>query len=333
MPQDTTIYWDGNGRLPALIDSLPLEQQQTVLEMIHEQKKALTYTDPNGPYYFVVGFTILFSLAAIYSNYKTKRSKNQHPLKNDDDHLPTIPPPPVALYYKGNTLNFEDKLIKEVLNKHSPFYNKLNDDGKIKFGRRLKKFIYEKTFIIHDVSGFKEMPILISATAIQISFGLDRYLLPNFDTFNIYPGEFIGTHPFLRILAGNVTGKTINLSWKHFLEGFQYPDDGQNVGMHELAHALHYQTFVAEVNIDREFKDGFVDFDSTGNKVFGLEKVAGGGLYTSYAMRDFQEFWAESVEIFFEKPLQMKNTYPDLYAAMSDLLNQDPAGIHSGDLA
>ena len=330
MPQDTTIYWDGYGRLPAIIDSLPRSQKQQVLENIYQvrddQKDA--YSDPSGTYLFLVVFILLFSMAAIYSNKKTRQSNTESLALAEDEDMPAPIPLPSALVYPGNTLNFNDELIDSVLTRRFPYYNRQNDADKEKFVKRLKRFMALKTFIIHDVSGFKEMPLLICATAIQISFGLDKYLLPNFDTFNIYPREFIGTYPSIRVLIGNVSGNTINLSWKHFLDGFQYAADGQNVGIHELAHALYYQTFIVEKNVDKEFRNTFIDFNSYGNKVYDIEKQAGPGLYSEYAIKDFQEFWAESVEIFFERPQQMKTRYPELYAAMSDLLNQDPAGLY-----
>ncbi len=325
MPQDTTIYWDGNSPLPPEIDSLTFEQ---VTASSPGQQEFINDDDNSGTLFIFLSFTVIIVLVALYNNFLTKQ-----PLKNDKDPdldegilLPVIQNH--LLVYAGNSLKFDDELLEDILIKRFPFYDSLSETDKVKFIKRLRRFIDIKTFIIHDISGFKEMPILISATAIQISFGLDKYLLPNFDTFNIYPKEFLGTHPFVRFLIGNVTGNTINLSWKHFLEGFKYPDDGQNVGMHEIAHALYYQTFVVEKNVDKEFRDTFTDFDSHGNKVYNLEKLDGPGLYSDYAMRDFQEFWAESVEIFFEKPVQMKAVYPGLYATMSDLLNQDPAGSH-----
>ena len=325
MPQDTTIFWDGYGQIPAIIDTLPLSQRQEVLEAIFRHREEASHTDPSGTYIFLVVFIILFSIAAIYSNNKTKRSKHENTGSGDGNDLLSSTTVPTVLVYSGSRLNFTDELLAQVLARRFPFYNSLNEADQSKFIRRLKKFIALKTFIIHDSSGFKEMPILISATAVQICFGLEKYLLPNFDTFNIYPCEFIGTYPSIRVLIGNVTGNTINLSWKHFLEGFQAKSDGQNVGIHEMAHALYYQAFVVEKNVDREFRDTFTDFNSSGNKVYDMEKLPGWGLYSEYAIRDFQEFWAESVEIFFEKPLQMKALYPELYAAMSDLLNQDPS--------
>lgn len=236
----------------------------------------------------------------------------------------TVTYAPKQLVYNGDELNFSAEVLTIVLTKHSSYFNKLDNLGKDKFIHRLQKFIAVKTFIIHDDSGFREMPILISAAAIQLSFGFDKYLLFSFPNIHIYPEEFLGVHPFIRFLEGNVSGSNINISWKHFLDGFKYPDDGQNVGLHEMAHAYHFQNFETGTHEDQDFVDNFPKYNTYANKAFSSEALPGNDLYTDYALKDFQEFWAESVEIFFEKPVQLKVTYPDLYIAMCDLMNQQP---------
>ena len=117
------------------------------------------------------------------------------------------------------------------------------------------------------------MPILISAAAIMLSFGLNNYLLPHFKFIHIFPAEFIGVNPFLRVLAGNVSGRSIRISWKHFLEGYQFPNDGENVGLHEMAHAYYFQNFETSKNPDENFVTHFPAFNSFGNKVFQQEKI------------------------------------------------------------
>jgi Mlc titration factor MtfA (ptsG expression regulator) len=229
------------------------------------------------------------------------------------------------LRYEGSALNFTGTELNAILNKRSPFYTRLNPFEKEKFLKRLKKFISRKTFNIHDNSGFKEMPVLISASAIQLSFGLEYYLLPDFPVINIFPQEFLGVHPNIRFLEGNVSDSSINISWKHFLNGFSIPDDGQNVGLHEMAHAYYYQNLQCRECEDQQFKKIYPSYELTANKVYEQEQKPGYDLYTEYAMKNFQEFWAESVEIFFEKPLVLKTSYPQLYDAMRSLLQQDTA--------
>lgn len=229
------------------------------------------------------------------------------------------------LTYYGDELNFAEEEIIAVLIKHLPYYSELNEPDQNKFIKRLTEFIEDKTFKIHDHSGFREMPMLISASAIQLSFGLDKYLLPNFRFINIYPEEFVEVVPAIRFLEGNVSGHSINISWKYFLRGFQLPGDGENVGLHEMAHAYYYQSFGPCDEKDNEFVHTFNNFDNCGNDVFKNLSANVNGIYTDYAKRNFQEFWAESVEIFFEKPLEMKNTYPMLYQSVREVLKQDPA--------
>jgi Mlc titration factor MtfA (ptsG expression regulator) len=43
----------------------------------------------------------------------------------------------------------------------------------------------------------------------------------------------------------------------------------------------------------------------------------------NYAATNYNEFWAVCVETFFEKPGQLNEQMPELYEALSDLLNQN----------
>ncbi|MDX2048581.1 MAG: zinc-dependent peptidase [Chitinophagaceae bacterium] len=227
------------------------------------------------------------------------------------------------LVYNGEDLDFTDELLRKILIKHFPYFVKLIPPDQEKFLTRLKKFIHTKIFIIHDVKGYREMPILISAAAIQLTFGLGKYLMPHFSIIQVYPQEFIAMEP-MRILIGNVSGNTINIAWKQFLEGYRNRFDNQNLGLHEMAHALYYQNLETDEYIDKGFKDSFHLFTSWGDKIYAMEQKVSIGLYTEYSMKSFQEFWAETIEIFFKHPERLKEHYPDLYQVICDLLCQDP---------
>ena len=288
---------------------------------------------PRIKFLFVFGLLLLFSLlfniwpAVIVFGFilvigflVTSKESN----KEWDDQLTHDDAGMRIRCYYGDDLHFTNETITAILIKHFPFFSSLQPGEKQKFITRLNKFIAIKTFKIHDATGFREMPVLISATAIQLSFGLEEYLLPQFEFIHIYPEEFLRTSPSLRYLEGNVSGQSINISWKHFLEGFEYPADGQNVGLHEMAHALYYQSLKAEENTDDNFRNHFTKFNGSANKALEQEKSPGNDLYSEYGLRNLQEFWGESVEIFFERPTEMNERYPTLYAAMRELLNQDP---------
>jgi hypothetical protein len=44
----------------------------------------------------------------------------------------------------------------------------------------------------------------------------------------------------------------------------------------------------------------------------------------NYAFTDFEEFWAVSVEAFFELPAELKACLPGLYKSLCKVLSQDP---------
>ncbi len=179
-----------------------------------------------------------------------------------------------SLVYKGKDLKFSTEEIEAILSKRFPYFNTLSAGEKFRFLQRHKKFMGQKVFRIHDKSGFKEMPVLITATAIQLSLGLDEYMLPHYEFINIFPEEFLGIGPHIRFLEGNVSGNTINISWKHFLQGYANIENGQNVGLHEMAHAYYCQNMVCEDERDHTFVKAYGNFDMLSSTVFKNEQLS-----------------------------------------------------------
>lgn len=233
------------------------------------------------------------------------------------------PVPRRSLIYKGSEFDFSDEEMVAILDRYSFYYRNLNTEKKQKFLFRLKQFISKKYFIIHDEGGFKEMPVLICAAAIQISLGLEEYILPHFSHIHIFPEEFIGISPTFRFLQGNVSGHCIHLSWKHFLHDIKNISDGENVGLHEMAHAYYYQNFETGEAVSKEFVSKFEGFNHYGDKILKKELEPGNELYSDYGLRNMYEFWAESIELFFEKPAALKYKYPELYDIIKNILKQD----------
>lgn len=339
MPQDTTVqyYYDGeyitvSGPKDS-IDSLYEAYLRNRSEIISTIQDAVpeTAAERESGEKDVVFFLFLFIVMAAIVLYKLQSKLHPRPERNVSDYSDRPPQQPGTVFhstgkltYRGDKLEFSDIELDTVLNKHFPYYCQLSIANKERFLHRLTKFISRKIFVIHDESGFKEMPILISASAIQLSFGLDKYLLPHFSHIHIFPEEFIGYHPTLRILEGNVSGHSVNLSWKHFLNGYQLPDNGQNVGLHEFAHAFYFQYFETGNHVEMDFVETFPLFDACGSEAFEMEQQRTERLYSDYALRNFQEFWAESIEIFFERPADMKQQYDELYRSICEILEQDP---------
>jgi Mlc titration factor MtfA (ptsG expression regulator) len=223
--------------------------------------------------------------------------------------------------YEGSNLGLTDDEITGILIKYYPYYNRLWPTVQYRFQQRLFTFIKSKSFIIYSQQPYKEMPVLTSAAAIHLTLGLDEYLLPWFKYICIHTEAYFASDS-LRVLAGNVEGEMITVAWDQLLKGIKNETDGNNVGLHEMAHALYYQLAVVDNNQAVNFSENFENIMQEGVEVYKL-KDARHILYSDYAYRNLQEFWAESVEIFFEKPAEMQKSYPQIYETIKDLLKQD----------
>lgn len=224
--------------------------------------------------------------------------------------------------YKGNQLDLMHYEIETILHKYFTYYRNLDKHLQFRFFDRILKFMYSKNFLIYSNEPFKEMPVLISAAAVQISFGLDDFELPHYNYIKVHKEEYFATNS-LRVLAGNVEGKSITLAWNHLLKGYYDYTDGNNVGLHEMAHALYYQ----EIIVDEDYEEGFVNHFNNlmkdGEYILQL-KICPHQLYSSYAFTNLQEFWAVSVELFFERALELQNAYPNIFLHLQNILKQNP---------
>jgi Mlc titration factor MtfA (ptsG expression regulator) len=166
--------------------------------------------------------------------------------------------------------------------------------------------------------------VLISGAAVQLTFGLRNYLMDYFDVIHVMRKEYV-LNSDKETYYGHVSRNGIHISWNRFREGYGDYTDSVNVGLHEMAHALQFDVYLGlEDHHDRGFKDRLSDFSEEGRPVFRAMRKGMSHLLDDYAMTNFDEFWAVSVETFFENPEEFREKLPALYQEMSVLLNQDP---------
>ncbi len=234
---------------------------------------------------------------------------------------PLLESTPEYLVYPGNTLHLADEIIHDILIKHHPYYTQLDPKLKLIFILRIQYFLQQKVFIIHDTKGYREMPILVSASAVQLTMGLKHFSLPWFQYIQIQPDAYFAKDSS-RLLAGNVAGNSITVAWKYLLDGYKNSNDGSNVGLHEMAHALYYQFIHADEVKKKRFVQCFNAIVEDGIEIFSAGKIPG-GLFIDDAYKNLHEIWAVSIELFFEKPITLQFQYPNLFDTISDLLRQD----------
>jgi Mlc titration factor MtfA (ptsG expression regulator) len=220
--------------------------------------------------------------------------------------------------YEGKHMEFDN-----ALSRYNPYYKSLSKACKDRFMDRVVRFMEHKHFQYVDLEPEDNMPLLISAAAIQLTFGLEHYLLDYFENIFILKDNYrygMYNMPF----EGHVSEDGIYLSWNNFMKESADYTDGQNLGLHEMAHALTYVNFSVDDGRDWPFHDRFKEFSVIARPIFDQMKAGGATFLSAYAATNYQEFWAVSVESFFERPTSFKIQLPQLYSALCTLLNQDP---------
>jgi Mlc titration factor MtfA (ptsG expression regulator) len=327
MQDTTTVAYD-----TTIYEPPPKEAINTIIkqeELTVQEKKQ--NDDLFGEPLIVFGFILLI----MWLIYKAQKKgpvadfiERYFPTVDNEDgnyytNVNTAIPQSNDLVYYGKDLKFTEEEITTMLEKYLPYYYHLNNELKQKFTERLQNFIPQKTFIICADGGYKEMPVLLSAAAIQLTFGLEDYELEHYEYIKIHVEEYFADDS-LRVLAGHVEDNTITIAWNQFLKGFKDAGDGVNVGLHEMSHALYYQHIVIDNGREKEFCKYYNEVMTEGAEVYELKKTTH-ILFTDYAFKNLQEFWAESVEVFFERPDAMRANYPDLFNSIKELLQQDPS--------
>lgn len=217
----------------------------------------------------------------------------------------------------------KDEALHKFLDSAFYFYKLLSNIEQLMFRKRLKLLLKSKWF-----AGRKElvvsdsMILILGASMVQISFGLNRFYFPKFNRVIVFPDVF-----YSRLFEQNLKGLTVYhsgvvfISWPHFEQGFANPNDKVNLGLHEFAHALYLDYYG-----NRLMKNGFSRWTDIATEVFNeMQHQSDSHFLRKYAASNIHEFWAVCVEHFFEAPVEFQAELPQLYLATAKVLKQDMA--------
>ena len=155
----------------------------------------------------------------------------------------------------------------------------------------------------------------------------------------IYPSAFLtqrGAHDGHLIHENNhaTLGESwargpVILSWDHALQGGLDPEDGHNVVIHEFAHqldGLSGHTDGIPILRKGQAYAGWeaAMLDAYHDHVARLERGEH-TLIDPYGATNHEEFFAEAIVTFFERPQALRREEPALYGQLAQLLALDPA--------
>ncbi len=222
---------------------------------------------------------------------------------------------------------------KNALQQHFTYYQNLSEKHKKVFEQRVQRFIDLKEFVPRNFRGIPdEIKAIIAGSAIQLTFGLPRIYLRHFNKILIYPDDYYSVI-FRRYHQGevNLHGGIIVLSWKNFARGYMDDQDGRNLGLHEMAHAI---------RLENEINNGEYGFfplhllkrwREQADKTIEYLKNGGNGFFRDYAATNRDEFFAVAVENFFERPEEFHEKFPVLFTLLAQLLRQNPILIKNSN--
>lgn len=227
-------------------------------------------------------------------------------------------------------VNSADGAVTEIkydqwLSKNNPYYASLPADLKKRFLLRTIEFKGSKEFRFHSMQPEEYIPVLISGAAVQLTFGLKHFLIEYFPVINIIKREYsyAGGH---KIVEGHVQvdNRSINISWNNFIRDYEDYTDSQNVGLHELAHAISFDFLYGfHENKHPHYEEGLKEYIQVAAPIFKELRQGKPHFLDDYGALNVEEFWAVCIETFFEEPTEFRNKMPGLYGAICELLNQD----------
>ena len=227
-----------------------------------------------------------------------------------------------------------------------PFFSRLTAADQEELLGHVQVFLAEKRF--EGCGGLKlsdEIRLTIATQECLLLLHRKTDYYPRLLTILVYPSGFVverdepvddviweeGREGRLGETAPQM--RSLVLAWDAARYGALDPSDGKNVILHEFAHQLDFEDFVA---------DGVPALGSRNDKrswaeVMAMEFAAlraadDTGIPTlldSYGATNPAEFFAVATEAFFERPLALRQRRPQLFAELQRFYRQDPTAYSS----
>lgn len=222
-----------------------------------------------------------------------------------------------------------------------PLLHRLNNQEKTKLKKLAILFLHYKTLeTVGDIelTTAMRLTIALQACLLILNLGLDWY--EGWIAVVIYPGAFSIQRKYLdeygieHIDKVNLSGESwqrgpVILSWYDSSHPNEIAD-GHNVVLHEFAHKLDMLNGKANgfppLHKDMSAEE-WADVFTKAYNDFELHLQQDDFIpIDSYAAESPAEFFAVFSELFFEKPMVVKEYYPDVYNLLLRFYRQDPMG-------
>jgi MtfA peptidase len=229
----------------------------------------------------------------------------------------------------------------KLIQRHFVFFPKLSGMDRFELLGHVQVFLAEKRFegcgglAIND-----EIRVTIAAQACLLLLHRKTDYFPGLQTILVYPTTYMveerrqvdehlweeGTMTRLGE-TGRKMGSLV-LAWGAVKHGAADPADGKNVVLHEFAHQLDFENQAADGVPELATREQQQAWSEVMRSEFASLRAADETgvptLLNTYGATNPAEFFAVSVEAFFEQPRALRVRHPNLYAELQNYFQQDP---------
>ena len=237
---------------------------------------------------------------------------------------------------------------RATISRNVPFFDRLPAEDQAELLGHVQVFLAEKRF--EGCGGLElsdEIRLTIATQACLLLLHRRTDYYPRLITILVYPSGYVVEGE--RHLEGHIweegrsgrlgeTGGQMGsmvLAWDAAKSGASDPSDGQNLVLHEFAHQLDFEDFIADgvpALGSRSAKQSWAEVMKVEFAALRAADQTGiSTLLDTYGATNPAEFFAVATEAFFERPGALRRRHPRLYAEMLRFFRQDPA-LYSSEL-
>src|SRR5205823_7824647 len=228
-----------------------------------------------------------------------------------------------------------------LIQRHVVFFHRLSVSDRAELLGHVQVFLAEKRF--EGCGGFAitdEVRVTITAQACLLLLHRSTDYFPDLLTILVYPLTYmveekrqLGEHVWEEGTVSRLgeTGRrrgSLVLSWGAVKHGAADPADGKNVVLHEFAHQLDFENHAVDGVPGLATREQQLAWSEVMKSEFASLRAADESgiptLLNTYGATDPAEFFAVSVEAFFEQPHALRARHPRLYAELRNYFQQEP---------
>ena len=228
-----------------------------------------------------------------------------------------------------------------LIQRHVVFFRRLSASDRAELLGHVQIFLAEKRF--EGCGGFTitdEVRVTVAAQACLLLLHRKTDYFPELLTILVYPLTYmveekrqVGEHLWEEGTVSRLgeTGRRMGslvLSWDAVKYGAADPSDGKNVVLHEFTHQLDFENHAADGMPGLATREQQLAWAAVMRSEFASLRAADESgiptLLDTYGAKDPAEFFAVSVEAFFELPRALRARYPKLYEQLRIYFQQDP---------